>query len=74
MNKLVTDIFGSDFDKNVEVEKRSFDGKFNLWRRDVTKEDDGSFTMFWETIGVFDGRDEAFAAKDAYRKKVSNGN
>lgn len=59
----------NNFDKNVEVAKRAYDGKFNLWRKVVELHEDGSWSQFWEVVGVFDEEREANTAKEDLRKK-----
>lgn len=68
-NQLIVQILGGDFNKNVEIAKRAFDSKYNLWRRCVQINDDNTYDIFWENIGVFESFQEASKAKNVLRRK-----
>lgn len=68
-NTWFTDALTNDFNKNVEVAPR-FDGKYNLWRKVVQLDKDGSFSQFWEVIGVFNNEDDAKFEKEEMRKRT----
>lgn len=67
-NTWFTDALTNDFNKNVEVASR-FDGKYNLWRKVIHLSEDGSFSQFWEVIGVFDDEETAKEEKEEMRKR-----
>jgi hypothetical protein len=69
MNKnWFADAISGDFNKNVEVAQREYDGLFNLWRKVLSIEEDGSFTIFWEIVGVHPTKEAAEAQKASLKK------
>ena len=38
----------------VEISKRQYDGKYNVWRPYIEFADDGAFSIYWEVIHVDD--------------------
>lgn len=69
--QLIVQIIGSDFNKNVEISKRSYDNKYNLWRRCVKLNEDTTYDIFWEIIGVYANYNDASSAKNKYRREYN---
>lgn len=67
-------ILASDVDTSVEIAERKYDGKFLVWRKMVSFDENIDLTTFWEIIGVYDDFHEARRQKDRYRIIHKTGN
>ena len=63
-------IIPNSFDKNVEINKRAFDGLYNLWSRTVEwNQERTTYSIIWSVVGVFDSFESALAEKQILRKR-----
>lgn len=72
-NHFVNSTTVTNFDKNVEVDQREYDGLFNLWERQLSLESNPEeVTWAWTVIGVYNSEKEATQARETRRKEISN--
>lgn len=71
-NHLVSSITTGNFDKNVEISQRAYDGLFNLWEKQLSLESSPEeISWAWTVIGVYPDEEEANRAREARRKEVA---